>query len=242
MQVDLDNSNSLDSYFVEKRAAQFISLSGSMLIFGSNLYSMYPLLFLFATLFYLSERYFVGRVSLFKKNEDSILNELQGPIDDAFKFIYIYKILINVLSILSQKNHIDLELMPSNTWQILLLQFLVVLFLHILFKFGIFHKCGKLICKKQAEMEKKQEFINRAILLKTKKKHLLDFSEGVSFSEVKKNFRTKQLVTFDIFENKKYAILIKLMEVMFQSPESINRLTRYVLPIKTPADRYFEVY
>lgn len=64
-----------------------------------------------------------------------------------------------------------------------------------------------------------------------------------TFSESKKQFKkTKLLVTYDIFENKKYALLLTLIESMINDKNALKNLRSYVLPIKTPAEKYLEVY
>jgi hypothetical protein len=65
----------------------------------------------------------------------------------------------------------------------------------------------------------------------------------VTFSESKKSFKkTKLLVTYDIFENKKYALILTLIESMINEKNSIKNLKTFVLPVKTPAEKYMEIY
>ena len=82
-------------------------------------------------------------------------------------------------------------------------------------------------------------------MLNDLRKAKLNTADGdvTSFSESKKQFKkTKLLVTYDIFENKKYALLLTLIESMINDKNALKNLRSYVLPVKTPPERYLEVY
>jgi len=52
--------------------------------------------------------------------------------------------------------------------------------------------------------------------MKTKKNNAFDSTDASrGFSESKKDHKSKMLVTYDIYENKKYSFLLKLIEIMF---------------------------
>lgn len=66
--------------------------------------------------------------------------------------------------------------------------------------------------------------------------------DALTFSECKKSFKkTKLLVTYDIFENKKYALLLTLIESMINNKNAIKNLKTFVLPIKTPPEKFLEI-
>ena len=62
-----------------------------------------------------------------------------------------------------------------------------------------------------------------------------------SFSDAKKDFKRKVLVTYDIHENKKEAYLIQLMEALVSDPLRMKAIGNHVLPISTPTARIDEL-
>ena len=77
--------------------------------------------------------------------------------------------------------------------------------------------------------------------LRKKPENALDYKKERTFSETKKDVRKRQLVTYDLLENKRYSYLIKLIELMTLGPARLASLNQHVLPITTPAERYDEI-
>lgn len=68
---------------------------------------------------------------------------------------------------------------------------------------------------------------------------LNDQSRG--FSDSKKDRKRKCLVTYDIYENKNYAYLLKLIKHLCHGENNVKSINNHVLPIKTPSERYEEL-
>jgi hypothetical protein len=49
------------------------------------------------------------------------------------------------------------------------------------------------------------------------------------------------LVTYDIFENKKYSYLLKLIESMIVGESKVKSMSCNLLPIRTPVARYIQI-
>jgi len=62
-----------------------------------------------------------------------------------------------------------------------------------------------------------------------------------SFSDAKKDFKRKVLVTYDIHENKKEAYLIQLIDALASDPIRLKTMNNHMLPITTPTARIDEL-
>lgn len=62
-----------------------------------------------------------------------------------------------------------------------------------------------------------------------------------SFSDVKKDVKSLELVTYDINENKRYAYLINFINIVICDPSRMKYMNSHVLPIRTPASKIDEM-
>jgi hypothetical protein len=61
------------------------------------------------------------------------------------------------------------------------------------------------------------------------------------FSDAKKDFKRKVLVTYDIHENKQEAYLIQLINALACDPLRLKSMNNHMLPITTPTARIDEL-
>lgn len=99
----------------------------------------------------------------------------------------------------------------------------------VLIKLGVFSKCKCVVKndfkkqKKTLKYEQQSSFFNFVGSAggTVDNADALKVSRG--FSDAKVDQRNKILVTYDIYENKRYRPLLKLTEFLFSNPLSINR-------------------